>query len=404
MTFLQILLFIAMLGILISLHELGHFVAAKAFNVYVFEFAVGMGPKVIQKKGKETKYSLRLLPVGGYVAMMGETEDLPDDVVVTEEIKGRSLKAINRGKKAVIMSAGIIVNLLLGLFIFAIANLTTTQTQLTTQLKVDPTSEAYTLGLRDGDRLDFSEVDLEGGTLQSFGNATVSSQVDKTYFVLFQPTSFGDLTFGEQNLMLIDQTVTSIYQNEKVYKFVADDQVTLTLTYLTGETPEEFVEHPLTVTLQTETKGDKIVLPNFGLTMSKYEFRYTFGQAMNQTGKDFVTSVTAVARGLASLFTPSGIGNVSGPVGIFTQVSGALVNFGIGQYLFYWGLISVNLALFNLLPFPGLDGWHLVVTAFEAATRKEINPKIKNIVSTIGLVLLLGLSFVILLKDIVGLF
>ena len=70
-----------------------------------------------------------------------------------------------------------------------------------------------------------------------------------------------------------------------------------------------------------------------------------------------------------------------------------LLILGIGQYLFYWGLISVNLAIFNLLPFPGLDGWHLVVTAFEAATRKEINPKIKNVVSTIGLILLLGLSF-----------
>ena len=118
MFILQLLLFVAMLGILIALHELGHFLAAKAFNVYVFEFAVGMGPKVLQRKGKETKYTLRLLPIGGYVAMMGEAEDMPDDVVMTDEIKGRSLKTINRGKKAVIMSAGIAVNLVLGLVIF----------------------------------------------------------------------------------------------------------------------------------------------------------------------------------------------------------------------------------------------------------------------------------------------
>jgi len=404
MMVLQILLFILMLGILIALHELGHFLAAKAFNVYVFEFAVGMGPKVIQKKGKETKYTLRLLPVGGYVAMLGEQEDVPEDVVVTEDMKVRSLKSINRGKKAVIMSAGIIVNLLLGLVIFALGNLATTQTQLTTALNVNATSVAYDAGLRDGNRLHFVEVVLDGGVLQSFGTATISSQSDKTYYVLFQPKTFADLTFGEQNIMLIDQTVTSIYQSEKVYKIAAEDEVTLNFSYLVGESEEGFIKNDVTLTLTAIAEGETYVLPNFGLTLSKYEFHYSFTEAMNQTGKDFITSVTAVARGLASLFTPSGIGNVSGPVGIFTQVSGALVNFGIGQYLFYWGLISVNLALFNLLPFPGLDGWHLVVTAFEAATRKEINPKIKNIVSTIGLILLLGLSFVILLKDIIGLF
>jgi regulator of sigma E protease len=404
MFILQLLLFVAMLGILIALHELGHFLAAKAFNVYVFEFAVGMGPKVLQKKGKETKYTLRLLPIGGYVAMMGEAEDMPDDVVMTDEIKGRSLKTINRGKKAVIMSAGIAVNLVLGLVIFAISNLATTQTQLTTALNVSPTSEAYTLGLRDDHRLDFEEITLEGGVLQSFGDATVSSQTDKTYYVLFQPTSFADLTFGEQNLILIEQTVTSIYQNDKLYTLVEGDAVTMTLIYLSGDSEDTVESHQINLTLQTEVVDEDVIIPDFGLTLSKYEFHYTFAQAMQQTGKDFVTSITAVARGLASLFTPSGIGNVSGPVGIFTQVSGALVNFGIGQYLFYWGLISVNLALFNLLPFPGLDGWHLVVTAFEAVTRKEINPKVKNIVSSIGLILLLGLSFVILLKDIVGLF
>ncbi len=403
MMILQILLFIAMLGVLIALHELGHFLAAKAFKVYVFEFAVGMGPKVFQRKGKETKYSLRLLPIGGYVAMMGEQEDVPEDIVVTDEMKDRSLKSINRGKKAVIMSAGIVVNLLLGLVIFAVANLTTTQTQLTTELNVNPTSIAYQQGLRDGDRLDFEEISLDGGVLQSFGDASVSSQEDTVYYLLFQPTSFGDLTFGNQNLMLIDQSVTSIYQTDKVYQIAENDEVTMTLDYLVGD-GENVVSQSLTLTLTSIASDDDYVLPNFGIQLSKYEYRYTFNQAMTQTGDDFVTSITAVARGLASLFTPSGIGNVSGPVGIFTQVSGALTNFGIGQYLFYWGLISVNLALFNLLPFPGLDGWHLVVTAFEAVTRKEINPKVKNVVSSIGLILLLGLSFVILLKDIVGLF
>lgn len=401
MPILEILLFIAMLGVLITFHELGHFLTAKAFRVYVFEFAVGMGPKVVQKVGKETKYTLRLLPIGGYVAMLGEQEDIPEGIVVTEDMKKRSLNTINRGKKAVIMSAGIIVNLLLGLFIFFIGNVSRTQTQLSTRTVIAETSLAHTAGLRSDNYLEFSEIELGGYVLQSFGDATVSSQDGKIYYVLFQPKSYSDLTFGRENLKLVDQSITAVTQIEKEYKLQADDIISMNVTY--GSQDSEVTETK-NFSLQVVVENEKVMFPDFGISLTKRTFHYTFAQALKQTGDDFVFSVTAVARGLASLFTPSGIGNVSGPVGIFTQVSQALTNFGIGQYLFYWGLISVNLAIFNLLPFPGLDGWHLVVTAFEAITRKEINPKVKNIVSTIGLILLLSLSFVILIKDVIGLF
>ena len=170
------------------------------------------------------------------------------------------------------------------------------------------------------------------------GDATVSSQTDKEYYVLFQPKSFADLAFAEQNIVLIEQTVTSVYQNEKVYKLTATDEVTVTLTYLVGETAETVTKTPVTLTLDTVKVGNDFVLSNFGVSLSKYQYRYNFGQAMMQTGKDFTTSVTAVARGLASLFTPSGIGNVSGPVGIFTQVSGALTNFGNWSIFILLGL------------------------------------------------------------------
>jgi regulator of sigma E protease len=102
------------------------------------------------------------------------------------------------------------------------------------------------------------------------------------------------------------------------------------------------------------------------------------------------------------LFT--GSGEVSGIVGIFSTSSTILADYGFASYLYLWGLISVNLAIFNLLPFPGLDGWQLLVTAVEAITRKKVPTKVKAIISAIGLVLLFGLMIFITIKDIVHLF
>ena len=400
-TLINILLFVLMLGILITFHELGHFLTARLFNVYIFEFAIGMGPKVFQMQGKETKYSLRMLPIGGYVAMMGEQEDTPNDVEITEDMKKRSLKSINRGKKAVIMSAGIIVNLLLGLLIFSISNLATPQTRLLSNFNVATDSAAFNAGLRNDDVLVVNTLELDKGTqvIQTVGTASISSQTDKSFYVLYSPVSFQDLTFSGANLRYIDQTITSVYEDDKVYNLASGDQITFNFSYY--DAGDENTIIPVSLALDAVAKGDTFVVEDFGLSLNKETYYNTFGQAMEKTGQDFVNSTSAVVRGLISLFTPKGIQNVSGPVGIFSVVSASLQNFGIGTYLFYWGLISINLGLFNLLPFPGLDGWHLVVTAYEAIARKEINPKVKNIISTVGLVLLLGLSFIILIKDII---
>lgn len=400
-TLLNILLFILMLGILITFHELGHFLAARAFKVYIFEFAIGMGPKVFQMKGQESKYTLRMLPIGGYVSMLGEQEEVPDDVVLTEEMKKRSLKSINRGKKAVIMSAGIVVNLLLGLLIFSISNLATPQTRLLRNLTVTSGSVAATNGIQNDDTLVVQVLSLDDGKeeIQITGTATISSQSSSQYYVFYSPVSYQDLSFSGANLTFIDQTITSIYDQDKIYSLKADDVVTLNFSYLVQGDAEQVVTK--TFTLDTVAAGEAFVIEDFGVKLNKEQYFYSFPKAMEKTGEDFVNSTVAVAKGLISLFTPKGIQNISGPVGIFGVVSTSLQNYGIGVYLFYWGLISINLALFNLLPFPGLDGWHLVVTAYEAITRKEINPKIKGIISTVGIILLIALSVVILIKDII---
>ena len=111
----------------------------------------------------------------------------------------------------------------------------------------------------------------------------------------------------------------------------------------------------------------------------------------------------AIIKGLLSLFTPQGIQNVSGIVGMTAQVGTVMSLGGASMIFFYAGVISINLAFFNLLPFPGLDGWQIIVSIVESVSRKKIPAKVKGIVSFIGLGLLMLLMVFVAVKDIVGL-
>ena len=144
---------------------------------------------------------------------------------------------------------------------------------------------------------------------------------------------------------------------------------------------------------------------DLGLSMQLDENYHDFGTAVKRTFVDFGESSIAIYKGLASLFTTKdGWKNVGGIIAIGVSTTQTLQQSGFGTYLFYWGLISVNLGIVNLLPFPGLDGWHLLVLAVEGIFRKEIPAKVKNTVAAIGIMLLFGLMILIIIKDVIGLF
>ena len=111
-----------------------------------------------------------------------------------------------------------------------------------------------------------------------------------------------------------------------------------------------------------------------------------------------------IGKTLAGLFVGQGYENIGGIVSIFSTTSTIFSTLGLGTYIYVWGLISVNIALFNLLPFPGLDGWQLLVIGIEAVIRKEIPSKIKNIVSAIGVGILLILMVLLIFKDVIAMF
>ena len=165
------------------------------------------------------------------------------------------------------------------------------------------------------------------------------------------------------------------------------------------------VAHALTDLALEKNSSNVYCLPtNTGISMQLNRSMNSFGTAVKETFADFGNSAVIIFKGLGQLFTEEGIKNVGGIIAIGVSTTRVLQENGFGTFLFYWGLISVNLGIINLLPFPGLDGWHLLVIAVEGITRKEIPPKVKNIVSAVGILLLFALMILIVIKDIIGLF
>lgn len=395
---LYILLFIVMLGVLVTIHELGHFTMAKLFNVYVSEFAVGFGPVLFKKKKGETQYAVRIIPLGGYVAMYGEGAELPDGVVVDES---RSLLKIKRWKRAIIMSAGIIMNFTLAFVIFFISNFALMQTQVTTQMKVEAGSIAETSGIANDEWLYFEDLEIDGYRLQVYDDEVIIGE--QSYVVVLPISSYKDLNLSKDITLLKTGTYGAskddLYTPVEGSTFVFD----MTVRNYTDRENNVYTERVVPVTISAvegETEGT-FVWQDIGIDFSSYQYRHSFGVAIQESGKDWWTSASAITRFLVGLFQGQGFESIAGPIGVYAQTASAIENYGLGIYLYYWGFISVNLALFNLLPFPGLDGWHLLVVIIESITRKEINPKIKNAVATIGIMLLFGLMIFITFRDIV---
>ena len=156
--------------------------------------------------------------------------------------------------------------------------------------------------------------------------------------------------------------------------------------------------------IELTKSGSSFNLPNnFGVNLQLEEFRNDFGTSIKSTFNDFANSATLIGRSLASLFTDANAWkNIGGIVAIGVTTTRTLQENGFGPYLFYWAMISVNLAIVNLLPFPGLDGWQLLVLAVEGIFHKEIPQKVKSYISAIGLIILFALMILIVVKDIIA--
>ena len=346
-----ILFAILLFSLLIFVHELGHFLAAKASGVQVNEFAMFMGPALVKWQRGETQYSIRSIPIGGYCAMEGENEDTDSP---------RSFHKAAWWKRLIILVAGSFMNFVAGFIILAIVFAPAKQFVVPV---IDTAEAGCTVvrenGLQIGD--EFIEVDGE----------RIFVQADFSTMLQLNP--------GETHDIVVLRNGEKIrFQDYKMEKHL-----------FPGE--------------ETERYGFsfKVVDATFA---NKAEYVWN-------TGCNIVRSVRL---SLQMLFTrQAGLSDVTGPVGIVqlmsdTAEASKTILDAILNVLYIGGFIAINLAVMNLLPIPALDGGRVVglllTCAIEGITRKKLDAKYEGYVHGVGMVLLLILMGVILFKDIFVIF
>ena len=406
-TILYILLFVVCLSVLIMIHELGHLAAAKAFKVYCFEYSIGFGPKLFSRKRKkgETYFSLRAIPFGGFVSMYGEDAKVPEGVEIPPE---RSIDGIKKWKQAIILVAGVTMNALLALLIFFISNTCFPVVEYyVNPMTISETNISVDDSLKTNDMVCFVKED-DNDTNRISDNVTVV---------------YEDLTFDTGVSAILDNQLSNdrdldwkyflyfvkLDENNKVsktYDLETDGNITkfefsMNVKHLldTGKYAED--ETPVNVSLPVvvNEKG-KRELKETGIAITR-DSNWLGARAFGKTFVDFGNSSTAIVRAFGSLFTSAEAReSVGGIIAIGFESTNILRNFGVNYFLRVWGMVSVNLAIVNLFPFPGLDGWQLLVLAVEGISRKKIPDKVKSIVSFIGLALLFALMILLVFKDV----
>lgn len=459
---------VLILGVLISLHELGHLITAKIFGVYCFDYSIGFGPALLHKKrkGGETYFSIRAVPLGGYVSMYGEPGAVPEGM--EEPPAERSLNSIHKGKKMLILSAGIIVNFILGLTLIFISTFACAhyyyayggysagegETSVTINY-LRPTYSDQALSYLES--VAPSESNKFIVPLLNYGS-NISILDDEVYLVradgahledfprvaVYYPS---DLT-SDQNLSssirlypaaknndgsYLTPTKVHEYLGISYYPDVSDVNAYLSFSSSSFE-GARFSLHPRFIKTYTDMKTDAIFeeykastyTPQDGKlvyeissgkcveagvrvpVIKEWVFERGWSEGWAYGWKDFgnrtVNAITAIGQGFAMLFTPKGIENMSSVVGMTAALPEIASMGGVANIFYFAGLISINLAFFNFLPFPGLDGWQLLTTAVEGISRKKIPAKVQGIVSLVGIGLLLALGVFVIIKDIVGLF
>ena len=390
---LNIIYFLLSLTVLVSIHELGHLSMAKLFGVYCEEYSIGFGPAIVSitpkgfnRKGqpRETKFSIRAIPLGGYVAMAGE--GMEDEKSLQQVPPHRFLQGIAKWKRAIIMIAGVTLNFILG-FILLFASVVTTPTH------IDNTSTSmnfYTLAvsapegtertLLVSNELDINEIVV---------TANLSGTEKVTTYTIVPGTITKESKLGNFLNDISSVGTTSVNDTIKVV-FNVEEGDPISFEMKTLATKEEN-SNEIKYSWDTRVGWERDV------------YSPTFSQQLVLTGDRFVDCCLAIYKALGTMFTKEGLNNLGGPIAIVQQQM-QISQLGFGYFLYFWGLISCNLAIFNLLPFPGLDGWHFLVLIIEGITKKEINPKVKSIMSTIGMLLLFGLMIAVTFKDIINLF
>ncbi len=343
-----IIYFILILGIIVFIHELGHFIFAKKAGIYCYEFSVGMGPKLISKKFKsETEYCLRLIPIGGFVSMAGESVE--EDKKIP---KNKRLQSKTWLQRFLTIFAGPLFNFILAFVLLLIVG-----------LAFGAPSTKPVIGMLE-----------EGSAAEKAG-----------------------LEAGDRVLSINGKKVSTW------------DEIIMKLQLTNNGNPVDFeIKRENGTTKNIEVKPEKVIQDDV--------VSYHFGVGMDQTiSHGFIPSLSYASSKLYSLtksmftvlgglFTGKiGVGNISGPVGIYSIV-GDSAKAGLSNLIYLMAYLSINIGFINLIPFPAFDGGRILFLIIEKIKGSPVSPKVENMFHYVGFFILIGLMILVTFNDILRLF
>lgn len=346
MTFLYVLLALFSFGILIFIHEGGHFLFARLFRVSINEFSIGMGPAIFKKKSKKSgiQYSLRAIPIGGFVSMVGEDG--------SDEDADGDPNAFNKKpiwQRFIVLVAGAATNILVGILVMSILVGLAPALGSTTVASVPEGSVAASYGFEVGDVI--TEIDGR--------NVHIADQL--FYQIMRRGIKPIDITVERDGKEIVLEDVEFSQMTEKGTAFAEPD-----------------------FKVFAEEKGFSVIA------------KHSFFRATN--------TVTMIWESLYDLVTGRyGLDAVSGPVGATAVMTDAAKQSSY-SFINLVVIISMNLGVMNLLPFPALDGGRILFLIIEGIRRKPLNPKVEGYVNAAGFALLIMFSIFICVKDVIGLF
>lgn len=355
-TIINILVFVFVLGSIITIHEFGHFLAAKYFGVFCSQFSIGFGPKLFSKKGKETEFELRLLPIGGFVAMAGEADQQD-----AEEMKDvpfeRTLQGIKAYQRVIIFLAGVFMNFVLAVSVLFASNFFGGQVPLNV--------------------VQIGEIQI-GSPAEEYG-------------------------------LLADDIIEKMYiqESNKTFLISSYDDLPDNFDKQTFETQEDTIHATITVKRNDTNKNIDVVM-KFNESTGKYLLGITHKtrsmtliESFKYTINDVATMSTSIIDALKQLVVnfSSTVKQLSGPAGIYTVTAEVAQTGQITYILRLLGLLSINIGIFNLLPIPGLDGCQVLFTVAERIIGRELPQNFKMVLQFAGLALVMMLMIFVTYQD-----
>lgn len=362
-----VIVFIIVLAVLIFIHELGHFLVAKWNGIRVDEFKIGFGPKLIWKKYGETTYGLNLIPFGGYVKIHGENPDESSD-----EDSERSIVNKNKIQQILVLVAGVVFNFIFAWIIYSVA---------------------YTSG-----------VNTTALQHEKYSKYISEQKISILQISKNSPAMRAGLKVGD---VLVPEKIIKIPENMTLSP---EEKIAKIQEYINNGKGEN-------ISLVYKRNNDEYTVsvePISGLVKDRYAIGIAMGNvvsmklpphlAIYEGGKYTLYMIRETAVGLYDFVSNIFIGKadlslVTGPVGI-AGIVGDAANMGFIYLAMITAIISINLGVINLIPFPALDGGRVLFVIIEVIIRRKVPAKFFNIVNTVGFVLLMILMVVVTYRDI----